>query len=382
MVILFRVQNYTFCVNWQKMKVSFWSIRTNCLPLQHIMSEKTIIPATMTDVTVLLIFFTRTETLRRTFDVIRQARPARLYLYQDGPRNAEEAEKLAAAREIVSDENIDWPAEVHRSYHTENGGAWASNYRAQRWVFGEQDRCIVLEDDSTPSASFIPFCKELLDRYADDQRVGLIAGFNHEEVTDSPYDYLFTTVMPIWGWATWRRVVDQWDEHYSVIDDNYNMHQLEALVDSRHYGWKEMVRKMRSHQQAGQPIYETQLWQALMFSSGLTIVPTRNMISNSGVSSESAHFTSSLKTLPKAMQRLMTMPSHDVSFPLRHPKYVIENVEYKERVFRIMAWEHPLVKTSRSMEELWRNLRYGSFRNIWASLLHRIRKLTGQHDYL
>lgn len=336
----------------------------------------------LTDITVLLILFTRTETLRRTFDVIRQSRPARLYLYQDGPRNDDEARRLEAARAIVSDENIDWPAEVHRSYHTENSGAWASNYHAQKWVFSEQDKCIVLEDDSTPSASFIPFCKELLDRYADDPRVALIGGFNHEEVTDAPYDYLFTTVMPIWGWASWRRVINQWDESYSVVDDSFNMHQIEALVGSRRHGWKEMVSKMCHHRKAGQPIYETLLWSTLMTTSGLTIVPTKNMISNSGVSSESAHFQNSLKTLPKAMQRLMTMKSYDVDFPLRHPKYIIENVEYKDRVFRIMAWEHPMIKTCRSMEELYRNLRYGNISNIWASVIHRFRKLTGRHDYL
>ena len=287
------------------------------------MSERIATSETLTDVAVLLIFFTRTETLRRTFGAIRQSRPTRLYLYQDGPRNDDEREKLAAARAIVSDEQIDWPCEVHRNYQETNSGAWASNYRAERWVFGEQESAVVLEDDSTPSASFIPFCKELLDRYADDRRVGLIAGFNHEGVTDAPYDYLFTTVMPIWGWATWRRVVDQWDEHYGVVDDRFDMHQLEALVGSRRHGWREMVRKMRSHRQVGQPIYETQLWQSLMLSSGLTIVPTRNMISNSGVSSDSAHFTAELRTLPKAMQRLMTLPSYDVSFPLRYPKYVI-----------------------------------------------------------
>ena len=346
------------------------------------MSERIATSETLTDVAVLLIFFTRTETLRRTFGAIRQSRPTRLYLYQDGPRNDGEREKLAAARAIVSDEQIDWPCEVHRNYQETNSGAWASNYRAERWVFSEQESAVVLEDDSTPSASFIPFCKELLDRYADDRRVGLIAGFNHEGVTDAPYDYLFTTVMPIWGWATWRRVVDQWDEDYGVVDDRFDMHQLEALVGSRRHGWREMVRKMRSHRQVGQPIYETQLWQSLMLSSGLTIVPTRNMISNSGVSSDSAHFTAELRTLPKAMQRLMTLPSYDVSFPLRHPKYVIENVEYKDRVFRIMAWEHPLVKTGRSLEELWLNLRHGSLRHIWTSVVHRVRKLTGREDYL
>jgi hypothetical protein len=36
------------------------------------------------DVAVLLIFFTRQETLQRTFDAIKKARPSHLLLYQDG----------------------------------------------------------------------------------------------------------------------------------------------------------------------------------------------------------------------------------------------------------------------------------------------------------
>lgn len=332
------------------------------------------------DVAVLLIIFTRTETLRRTFSVIRQCRPAHLLVYQDGPRNDDDARKLEAARQIVADGEIDWQCDVHRSYHTENSGAWASNYTAQRWAFSLYDRCIVIEDDSTPSPSFIPFCTELLARYADDERVSMIAGFNHEEQTDAPYDYLFTTVFPIWGWASWRRVVDRWDERYSVLDDAFDSHQLEAFVAHRE-GWKEMIAKMRKHKEAGVPIYETVFWSACVLGSGLTIVPTKNLISNSAVSTESAHFQSSLKTLPRAMQKVLTMKSHEIAFPLRHPRYVIENVEYKQRVFRIMAWGHPWIKVGRSIEELYRNLRYGNIANIRNAIAHRVRKLTGRYDY-
>ena len=346
------------------------------------MQEKHSIQAKQTtDIAVLLIFFTRTETLRRTFEVIRKARPTHLFLYQDGPRNAEEAVKLEKARQIVADEAIDWPADVKRSYHDENAGAWASNYAAQRWAFSLFDKCVVLEDDSTPSDTFIPFCKELLDRYENDLRVGMIAGFNHEEKTDSPYDYMFTTMMPVWGWASWRRVVDQWDGSYSVVDDQTDMQQLKRLVNSRRQGWKEMIRKMRKHKQGGQPIYETVLWSYLTLNSCLTIIPTRNMIQNSAVSAESAHFQASLKTLPRRMQKLLTMPSYDVTFPLRHPKHMIEDTAYKERVFRIMAWEHPWIKIGRSFEELYRNLRYGSISNICSAVVHRIRKMTGNYDY-
>ena len=87
-------------------------------------------PPAENDVAVLLVFFTRTETLQRTFDAIRQARPARLLLYQDGPRNAAEALKTEAARRIVAEKQIDWQCDVHHNYHTANSGAWASAYDA------------------------------------------------------------------------------------------------------------------------------------------------------------------------------------------------------------------------------------------------------------
>jgi len=333
------------------------------------------------DVAVLLIFFTRTETLRRTFDAIRRSRPSRLYLYQDGPRNEAEAIKLAAARKIVADEEINWECDVQRSYHTENSGAWASNYKAQRWAFTMHDKCIVIEDDSTPSLSFIPFCTEMLNRYEHDERITMIAGYNHEEVTsDAPYDYLFTTVFSIWGWASWRRVVNRWDEHYSVVDNAFDMHQLEALCRQRGER-EEMIKKLRKHKEAGQPIYETVYWSACVLNSGLVITPTRNLIQNTAVSEESAHFQNSMKTLPKRMQQMLTMPSYELQWPLRHPHYVIENVEYKERVYRIMAWGHPWIKIGRSFEELYRNLRYGNFRQIREAIVQRFKKLTGRSSY-
>ncbi len=138
-----------------------------------------------------------------------------------------------------------------------------------------------------------------------------------------------------------------------------------------------MVKMMRRHKQQGQPVYETMLWSYLALHSCLTIVPTRNMIHNSAVSVDSIHYNVGLKTLPRRIQRLLTMPSHDVGFPLRHPKLVVEDIAYKQRVSRIMAWGHPWIKVSRSFEELFKNLRYGNWRNIYFSILRRFRKMKG-----
>ena len=334
-----------------------------------------------TDVAVLLIFFTRTDTLKRTFDVIKEARPSHLFFYQDGARNAEDAAKIEACRQLVADEQIDWECDIRRNYRTENAGAFASNFTAQKWAFSMYDKCVVIEDDSTPSSSFIPFCKEMLDRYENDERITMIAGYNFEEKTENaPYDYLFTTVFSIWGWASWSRVVGQWDETYSVVNDEFNVHQLD-VVAKRHGYRHSLPKALRKHQQMGVPIYETVFWSYNILNSGLAIVPTRNMICNGGVSDEAAHYGNDLNVLPRRLRKMLTMRSYDLDFPLKHPKYVIENIEYKDRVFRIMAWNHPWIKIGRSFEELFYNLKSGNFKRIREAIGHRIRKLTGKVNY-
>lgn len=334
------------------------------------------------DVAVILLFFTRSTTLKRTFDVIRQCRPTHLYLYQDGSRGEQDIKGIDECRKIVSDENIDWECEVCRNYQEENSGPWVSNFKAQKWGFSLYDKCVYLEDDSTPSLTFIPFCKEMLDRYEHDERIAMISGFNHEEKTkDCPYDYFFSSVFSIWGWASWRRVVSQWEENYPVVDDPYNMRQLERLAKVRGYR-PYFIHAIRKHKERGIPIYETVFWSSNVLNSRMSIFPACNMICNSGISEDAAHFSGELKTIPKRMRKLLSMKSYDLQFPLRHPKYVIENMEYKDKVYRIMGWgKYSWIKIGRSLEELVYNLRYGNFKRIGEGLTFRLNKIIGRVGY-
>lgn len=51
--------------------------------------------------------------------------------------------------------------------------------------------------------SFFPFCKELLEKYKNDERIHQICGMNNTGVSDHIDDsYLFTNNGSIWGWAT------------------------------------------------------------------------------------------------------------------------------------------------------------------------------------
>ena len=113
-----------------------------------------------------------------------------------------------------------------------------------------------------------------------------------------------------------------------------------------------------------------------MLNNGLAVMPAKNQINNIGAMEDSAHY-SALKTLPKAVRRIFTMQRHELTFPLKHPEYIVDNVAYQQRMYRYNAWDHPWIKISRSFEELFLNLRYGNFSNIGKSLTRRIRKWLG-----
>lgn len=331
-----------------------------------------------TDIAVLILFFNRPEYLRRLFDEVRKARPSRLFLYQDGARNEKDVEKIEECRRIVED--IDWECDVHRKYQTRNYGCDPSNYISQKWAFSIADKCIVFEDDDVPSQSFFPFCKEMLDRYENDERIVMVTGFNTDEVTrDVPYDYFFTSVFSIWGWASWRRVIDRWDGEYKYLDDEYNMRQLQALIKERKYR-SDIIKMSYDHRASGKQYYESIFWTSMLFNSGLAIMPVKNQINNTGATEDSTHY-SAFRTMPRALRRIFTMKRYEMDFPIKHPPYVIENVEYKHRLYKVNAWGHPMIKIARSFEELFNNLRYGRVDVIFSSVLKRISKMTGRHKF-
>lgn len=334
------------------------------------------------DVAVLMLFFNRPDHFQQVFDEVKKARPSRLFLYQDGARGERDVPGIEACRQIVSDENIDWECEVHRSYQTKNQGCDPSEYLSQKWAFSIVDKCIVLEDDDVPSQSFFPFCKEMLDRYEHDERIAMISGFNEDEVTpDCEDSYFFTSTFAIWGWASWRRVVDKWEGDYAFLRDKQAMKRLQSLVCQRGYR-KDFLPMCSEHQQSGKEYYESIFWASMLLNSGLAIMPSKNLVNNLGLSDNSTHFSGSIQTTPKAYRRIFTMKRYELEFPLRHPRYVIENIDYKERLYKTNAWGHPFIKMGRSMEELFLNLRYGNFSIITKAIKRRINKWLGKDRHV
>ncbi len=297
------------------------------------------------DISVLLIFFNRPGCLSKVFEQIKIARPSRLFLYQDGARdgNEKDAAGIQQCREIVSD--IDWDCEVHTLFQEKNYGCDPSGYLARKWAFEKTDKCIVLEDDCVPSQSLFPFCKELLDKYENDERINMICCMNNLETWETPYSYLFSETGSICGIATWKRVIDEWDPTYSFLDDEYNKELLLRFMKSKKPSCINSLGAWYNERATGLEYHEAIGGIAQLANSRLNIVASKNLIANVGNTPEGGtHSVSDIALLPKNIRKIFMMPAYELEFPLSHPKYVINDVDFQKALYRRMGTGHPFIK--------------------------------------
>lgn len=330
------------------------------------------------DVNVLIIFFVRDDVLAKTFESIRQARPRRLLLWQDGAREnvPEDKAGIERCRKIV--ENIDWDCEVYTNYQARNWGCDPSTFYSHKWAFSIVDECIILEDDCVPSQSFYPFCKELLERYRNDNRVNRICGMCNIANYDSPYDYLFSKAGSGPGFATWKRVADLWDEDYTFLDDSYSMQKFVALEKSD----DSYLRICQAHRKSGKPHWET-IWSfASALNNQLVIIPTKNLVQNIGIgTANSTHTDTTIEKILPSLRQITYQPFYDLTFPIKHPPFVFEDVEYHQTRLRILggdtSFNHLLVKTK---SLIWRMM-HGDFKKMAKRFLKRRLLQTFRRQY-
>ena len=125
---------------------------------------------------VLFIAFNRPELTQKVFEKISEAKPNKLYVAIDGPRqkNKLDYEKIQKVYKIFK--NINWKCEVFFLKSNINLGCKVAVSKAISWFFKNEDKGIILEDDCVPNSDFFLFCQEMLIRYEDNKKIQMITG--------------------------------------------------------------------------------------------------------------------------------------------------------------------------------------------------------------
>ncbi len=335
----------------------------------------------LVDVPVLLWVFVRPEKIKKVFEVIKQARPSTLFLISDGPRENVPTDKqnIAASRTVVED--IDWECSVHKLYFDVNQGVYPIHKITNEFVFKHVDRCIFLEDDVITSISFFKYCEVLLEKYKDDLRINMICGMNHAGVYGVPNtDYFFVRgAASIWGFAIWRRTYENFYDLGYAEDAYYINRLLENAKDYKAFCEKIVGYNTDVNYGGHPPSFEFFLGLSSFAHNQLSIIPKRNMVCNIGYGPDAAHMNTELRFMPKRLQQFFNMEIYELEFPLKHPKYVIEDKSYEKKVKQIMG-RTPWQALYRRIETYLRFFYYGSKQDIAITLLKKTSKVFGLNN--
>jgi len=300
---------------------------------------------------VVLLGYARPEFTARVFEQIRRAQPAQLFLVMDGPRTNKpgDADQVARTRELA--EQVDWDCKVTRIYSDVNLGLKKRVSSGLTEVFTKVPEAIILEDDCLPDPTFFPYATELLERYREDPRVGVISGSSRlRGKRVSPYSYDFSADVRIWGWATWART---WNPFVDAgdLDAVWSSDDVEAVVGSLPSGARRgSVRTMMSK------AAELDSW-AMPFvvhclrRAYANPVPANNLVTNIGFGSLSTH--------TKFESYVAEVPASAMTFPMGHPPDVAINRALDEWESRRDRWETFRYPLAHPFNTAGRLLRYG-----------------------
>ena len=272
-------------------------------------------PPTPLSTPVVLIMFNRPQLAILTLEAIRKVRPKKLFVIIDGPRSNRPNDKglVESCRNLLA--LVDWPCDLVTISSSSNMGCRDRISSGLTEVFRSVDRAIILEDDCLPNISFFYFTQELLERFKDEPRIGLIAGTStpnsNSEIQES---YYFTKHAQIWGWATWSRVwstydvdIKEWPKIRKSSFLKENLHTKRARATWRQNFNLVFSRKLNT--------WDYQLVFNLWKHNLLSVTPSSNLISNLGFGAEATHTYNSSSPFS-------ALPTVEIGWPIIHPKSI------------------------------------------------------------
>ncbi|MEE9369169.1 MAG: hypothetical protein V3V05_09980 [Pontiella sp.] len=236
---------------------------------------------------IAFIIFNRPDCTRLSFERIREAKPQKLYLIADGPRESK-PDEVALCNETRSlvEEMINWDCHVLKNYSDENLGCRRRVISGLNWVFNYEDSAIIMEDDILADLSFFKFCSEMLERYKNHPQVMQIIGYNELNYHPSSGEsYFFSRFTHCWGWATWKQSWEQYQEKRVNLEEdvkNLKHYFPEKIVTS----WVEKIIRV---EEGKCDSWGTHLGFGIRAAGGLCIIPSKNLLRNIGFGAGAAH---------------------------------------------------------------------------------------------
>ncbi len=265
---------------------------------------------------VVLLGYNRPDLTRGLIESLRSERPSVVYFAVDGPKsgNNVDAAAVLATRSMI--DLIDWRCSIKPIFYEHNLGCGMSVSSTLSTIFKTEERIIVLEDDIRVHADFFPFMKRLLDRYAENDRIGAVCGCNvvpSTHMSNPAGSYRFSRFHNPWGWGTWRR---SWSNYNFAMQHWWRDIGLKNLAHALRFSPQQLLYWSTHFEAVRQKRLDTWDYQFLfanLASNRLIAFPNSNLVENLGFRADATHSIDAPAYLNSMAMYPLQMPLSDIS---------------------------------------------------------------------
>jgi hypothetical protein len=235
---------------------------------------------------IALFAYRRPDHTRRTLESLRACKEladSPLHIYCDGPKPADALADIRETRRIARSLA---PSATFIERDT-NLGLARSIIAGTTELTERHGKVIVVEDDLEVAPSFLRFINAGLDRYAGDDRVMQVSGYQFP-VTLAPRA-LFLPFPTSWGWGTWARAWRRFDPdatgHAALAADPALRREFD--LDGS-YPYFAMLER---HRRGEIDSWAIRWYLSVFMHHGLTLFPGKSLVRNTGFDGSGTHGT-------------------------------------------------------------------------------------------
>jgi len=236
---------------------------------------------------IALFVYNRPDHATRVADALARSPDAplsRLFVFSDAPKNAAARAQVAAVRSSIR--SITGFQSVEVIEQSTNRGVARSIIDGVSDLTARFGKVIVLEDDLLPSQHFLRYMNDALNLYGDAEEVISIHGYSYPVSGVLPETF-FLRGADCWGWATWKRGWEHFEEDGSKLLQELERRNLTRDFDfDGSYPYTLMLRDSI----VGKNDSWAVRWYASAFLLGkLTLYPGSSQIQNIGADGTGFH---------------------------------------------------------------------------------------------
>ena len=235
---------------------------------------------------IVLFVYNRPWHTQQTVEALQKnelASESELVIYADGAKNEEGKENVDEVRRYI--ETVEGFRKVTIIKREKNWGLAESIIDGVTSIVNSYGKIIVLEDDLVTSPYFLKFMNEALEMYKDEMKVASIHGYIYP-IEELPGTF-FIRGADCWGWATWKRAWDIFEEDGAKLLSQVNSRGVQNDIDFN--GNYPYVKMLKNQIKSKNNSWAIRWYVSAFLKNMLTLYPGKSYIQNIGNDDSGTH---------------------------------------------------------------------------------------------